>query len=968
MLLGHSVCADLLGWILADPDSALKAVQNIIYTNQSATTLSVPAHSHSSAAGLAITTYIPWTSRLSYGIMGTIGFLNSPESAHDALQKVLDPKYIAPVVTAQISPASALDSTAAASTAATLISLTNEAPHAAPASTSLTLNSLTTEAPHAESASSATRTPTLITGNPGTVTHIMDFEADATPIVPEFRTYRRSSSLSKVESDDGDEGSLKTASWLRNINLNSRTQVFPHALLAVCLLLVIGLSLECSQYARAQSATMRALQVEREARKRAEAALAPLDENRQHGLVRPHEVETLKASLKAARTTSSDQWAALQKCWLQIEELKQQVELNEVSYRSKMRSKDAELKGLLKKISQSEVEFRTPLEDHNTRQKSTERDPVAASENGNNESANIRTIRSSSPQTTSESLHDEESNEDSSAKQAAAPGGNDDDESATNRSTIPSGPQDATIPLPYGAGEDRSTPSHTAAPSAYGGGESAPQSKPLLGDNIDDDTTNNDAPAPGENGGSESATDDRTIPQAGQDDDEPLRDANTVNDTTANEAPAPAEYGDDGSVSDHSTIPPARGDDMHVTQSTEALAGTGGDESVRDHSSIPLADSDNTHVTQSVGAPDGAGSDGTVRDHGTIPQATGDITHIPQSIGALTETRGGAMTTDAAISPTSGSFTVQTQILPTASPFPAAKVQSLIKRGQKQMSSPLRPNNAKTGIQKRASERQRKKPVRRVDIPSPQQYVEQLVSHATAVGEYGGGEMTMGEPEHLPPPPQHYEQLLPMAAAPGPRGDAEIEPPAEQVVDDMAVDDEPVVAVEEQPVEMELDGEEGEQMKVDGEGGERMKVDEEGGEQMKVDGEGGEQMKVGGEGGEQMKVDAADGPAADQQDGNGRDVDDEATVAHQQQNNVQPPVRLAQLSFFQQGKQERMERSRKTIAQARDSLIAAKEEKEVNGSKWSKVEIIRYDAKLAKLRMDFNNKKDGFKFAYGEDA
>ncbi|KAK4895921.1 hypothetical protein LTR27_006092 [Elasticomyces elasticus] len=884
MLLGHSVCAGLLGWILADPDSALKAVQNIIYTNQSATALSVPAHSNSSAAGLAITTYIPWTSRLSYGIMGTMGFLTSPESAHDALQKVLDPNYTKTIVTAQISPASALDSTAAASTAVTPISLTNEAPHAAPASTSLTLNSLTTEAPHAESAGSATRTPTLITGNPGTVTHIMDFEADATPIVPEFRTYSRSSSLSKVESDGGDEGSLKTASWLRNINLNSRTQVFPHALLAVCLLLVIGLSLKCSQYARAQSATMRTLQLEREARKRAEAALALLDENRQHGSVRPHEVETLKANLNAARTTSSDRWAALQKCWSQIEELKQQVDLNEVSYKSKMRSKDAELKGLLKKISQSEVESRTPLEDHTTRQKSIERDAVAASENGNNESANIRTIRSSTPQTTSESLHNEESNEDSSAKQAAAPGGNDDDESATNRSTIPSGPQDATIHLPYGADEDRSTPSHTAAPSAYGGGESAPQSKPLLEDNIDDDTTNNDAPAPGENGGSESATDDRTIPQAGQDDDEPLRDTNTVNDTTANEAPAPAECGDDERADAEPVprveIPPPQQHDEQPVPNAAALSGYGGNESATDRS--------------------------------TVPQAP--LAAIPSA---------------------SGASIVPTQQLVTAPSFPAAKLQLQVKQRQKQTSSPLRPNSAKTGIRKKALEKPAKKPVRRVELPLLQQYDEQLVPNATAVGGYGGGEMTMGEPEHLPPPPQHHEQLLPMAAAPGPRGDAEIEPPAEQVVDDMAIDDEPVVAAEEQPVEMELDGEGGEQMKVDG---------------------------------EQMEVDGDDGTAADQQDGNGRDVDDEAPVAHQRQNNVQPPVRLAQLSFFQQGKQERMERSRKTIAQARDSLMAAKEEKEVNGSKWSKVEIIRYDAKLAKLRMDFNNKNDGFKFAYGEDA
>ncbi|KAK4909407.1 hypothetical protein LTR49_021808 [Elasticomyces elasticus] len=969
MLLGHSVCAGLLGWIAADPDSALKAVQNIVYTNPGTTTLSVPIYSSSSAAGLAITTYTPWTSRLSYGIMATMGFLTNPESAHNAFQKVLDPNHTKSVVTAQTSPSSALDSTAAASTAATPISVTTGAPHVASASTSLTFISLITEAPHAELASSAPKTPTLITGNPGTVTHIMDFEADATPIVPEFRTAQRSKlhTSTRFESDADSETSPRMEYWPGYLDILTPFP-YPGALYALffaALFLAVVLVLLYSLRAPTHPEMMEALKLERtarkyaekqltlekQARKRAETALALLDENRQHGSSRPHEVETLKADLKAARTTSSDRRAALQKCWLQIEELTQQIELNEVSYKSKMRSKDAELKNLLKKISQSEVASTTPLEDDTTRHESTERDAVAAGENGNDESANIRTTRPSSPQTTSESLHDEESNEDSTAKQAAAPG-------------------------------------------TYGDDENTSQDEPLPKDDIDDTTTtSNGALASSGYGSGESATDDSTIPQAGQDDDDPLRDANTANDTTANEAPAPAEYGDDGSVSDHGTIPSANGDDMPVTQSTEALAGTGVDESVRDHSTIPLADSDNTHATQSVGAPAGAGSDGTVRDHGTIPQATGDITHIPQSIGALTETRGGAMT------PASGSFTVQTQTLPTASSFPAAKVQLQIKRRQKQMSSPLRPNSAKTGIRKKNFEKPVRKLEQHVGIPLLQQYHEQPVPNATAVGGYGGGEMTMGELEHFPPPPQHQEQLLPMAAAPGLRGDAEIEPPAEQVVDDMAVDVEPVVAAEEQPVEMELDGE--------------------GGEQMKVDGEGQEQMKVGGEGGEQMEVDGDDGPAADQQDGIGRDVDneatvahqqpiniqppgkqedeatvahqqpiniqppvrlaqlsfaqqgkqeDEATVAHQQPINVQPPVRLAQLSFAQQGKQARMERARKAIAEARDMLMAAKEEKEVNGSKWSNVETIRYDAKLRKLRMDFNNKKDGFKFVYYEDA
>ncbi|KAK5718162.1 hypothetical protein LTR17_015810 [Elasticomyces elasticus] len=971
MLLGHSVCAGLLGWIAADPDSALKAVQNIIYTNPGATTLSVPIYSNNRAAGLAITTYTPWTSRLSYGIMATMGFLTNPESAHDALQKVLDPNHTKSVVTAQTSPSSALDSTAAASTAATPISVTNEAPHVASASISLTPISLTTEAPHAEVASSAPRTPTLITGNPGTVTHIMDFEADATRIAPEIRTAQRSKvhTSTRSESYEDSETSPRLEFWPGYLDV---LKPFPYpgalyALFFAALFLAVVLVLLYSLRAPTHPEMMEALKLERtarkyaekqlrlenQARKRAETALALLDGNRQHGSSRPHEVETLKADLKAARTTSSDRRAALQKCWLQIEELTQQVELNEVSYKSKMRSKDAELKNLLKKISQSEVESTTPLEDDTTRQESTERDAVAAGENGNDESANIRTTRPSSPQTTSESLHDEESNEDSPAKQAAALG-------------------------------------------TYGDDESTSQNEPLPKDDIDDDTTttSNDALAPSGYGSGESAIDDSTIPQAGQDDDDPLRDANTANDTTANEAPAPAEYGDDGSVSDHGTIPSANGDDMPVTQSTEALAGTGVDESVRDHSTIPLADSDNTHATQSVGAPAGAGSDGTVRDHGTIPQATGNITHIPQSIGALAETRGGAMT------PASGSFTVQTQTLPTASPFPAAKVQLQIKRRQKQMSSPLRPNSAKTGIRKKNLEKPARKLEQHVGIPLLRQYHEQPVPNATAVGGYGGGEMTMGEPEHLPPPPQHHEQLLPMAAAPGLRGDAEIEPPAEQVVDDMAVDVEPVVAAEEQPVEMELDGEGGEQMKVDGEGQEQMKVGGEGGEQMEVDGDDGpaanQQDGIGrdvddeatvahqqpinvqpqvrlaqlpfAQQGKQERVDGADKPAAEQQDGNGRNSDAKAPVAHQQQNNVQPPVRLAQLSIAQQGKQVRMERSRKIIAEARDMLMAAKEEKEVNGSKWSNVETIRHDAKLRKLRMDFNNKNDGFKFAYGEDA
>ncbi|KAK3622822.1 hypothetical protein LTR56_021954 [Elasticomyces elasticus] len=856
----------LLGWILADPDSALKAVQNIIYTNQSATTLSVPAHSNSSAAGLAITTYIPWTSRLSYGIMGTIGFLTSPESAHDALQKVLDRNYTKTIVTAQISPASAVDSTAAASTAATPISLTNEAPHAAPSSTSLTLNSLTTEAPHAKSASSATRTPTLITGNPGTVTHIMHFEADATPIVPEFRTAQRNKlhTSTRVESDEDSETSSRMEYWTGYLDILTP---FPypgalHALFFAALFLAVVLVLLYSLRAPTHPEMMEALKsehtarkyaekqltLEKQARKRAEATLALLHENRQHGLSKPHEVETLKADLKAARTTSSDGRAALQKCWLQIEELKQQVELNEVSYKSKMRSKDAELKELLKKISQSEVESRTPLEDHTTRQESTERYAVAAGENGKDESADIRTTRPPSPQTTSESLHDEENNEDSSAKQAAAPGGNDDDESATNRSTIPSGPQDTTIPLPYGAGEDRSTPSHTAAPSAYGGGESALQSKPLLEDNIGDDTTNNDAPAPGENGGSESATDDRTIPQAGQDDDEPLRDANTVNNTTAIEAPTPAEYGDDERADAEPVprveIPPPQQRDEQPVPNAAALSGYGGNESATDRS--------------------------------TVPQAP--LAAVPSASGS------------------------------TASPFPAAKIQLQIKRQQKQKqtSSPLRPNNGKTGIRKKPLEKPARKLEQRLRIPLLQQHHEQPVPNATPVGGYGDSEMLMAEPEpeHLPPPPQHDEKPLPMAAAPGLRGDAEIEPPAEQVVDDMAVDDEPVVAAEEQPMEMELDG------------------------------EGGEQVEGNGERSEQMEVEGADGPAADQQDGKGRDVD-AATVANQQQNNVQPSVRLAQLSVAQQGKQERMEQRRKIIAQARDILMAAKEEKEVNQSKWS---------------------------------
>ncbi|KAK5727022.1 hypothetical protein LTR15_002913 [Elasticomyces elasticus] len=794
MLLGHSVCAGLL-------DSALKAVQNIIYTNPSATTLSVPTYANSSAAGLAITTYTPWTSRLSYGIMATIGFFNSPESAHDALQKVLDPNHTKMVVTAQTSPASALDSTAAVSTAATPISLTNEAPHAASASTSFTLISLTTEAPHAELASSATRTPTLITGNPGTVTHIMDFEADATPIVPEFRTAQRSKlhTSTRFESYEDSETSPKMEYWPGYLDILTP---FPYlgalnALFFAALFLAVGLALLYSLRAPTHPELIEALKLERTARKYAEKQLRLEKQARK------------KAEAKLA--------------WLNVRVVDLEAQIGS---------------------------------------------------------------------------------------------------------------------LPNDASNSGSTPKHTAAPGAYGDDESAPQNEPLPKGEIDDTTTtSDDALAPSGYGSGERATDDRTIPQAGQDEDEPLGDANSTKHATTIEAPALVEYGDDGSVSDHSTIPLAKGDDMHVTQSTEALAGTGGDESVRDHGSIPLAESDNRHATQSVGAPDRAGSDGTVRDHGTIPPATDDMTHVPQSIGALTETRGGAITTDAAISPASGSFTVQTQALPTTSPIPAAKLQTQVKQRQKQTSSPLRPNSAKTGIRKKPLEKPAKRPVRRVDIPLLQQYGEQLVPNATAVGRYGDSEMLMAEPEpeHLPPPPQHDEQPLPMAAAPGLRGDAEIEPPAEQVVDDMAVDDEPVVAAEEQPVEMELDG------------------------------EGGEQVEGNGERSEQMEVEGADGPAADQQDGKGRDVD-AATVADQRQNNVQPPVRLAQLSVAQQGKQERMEQRRKIIAQARDIFMAAKEEKEVNQSKWSKLETIRFDAKLAKLRVDYNNKKDGFIFAYGEDA
>ncbi|KAK5705863.1 hypothetical protein LTR17_021305 [Elasticomyces elasticus] len=767
-----------------------------------------------------ITNTLSWRTRLSFGLLASVGFIARPDAAHTALQRMFYQDTDETSNTPEPELRGLPDS--ASSRALIMPSSIEGNGIAVPSNggeVTLTITSFI---------SSATRTPTLITGNPGTVTHIMDFEADATPIAPEFRTARRSKShsITRSESYEDSETSPKMEYWPGYLDILTPSPYLGalYALSFAALFLAVGLALLYSLRAPTHPEMMQALELERtarkhaekqlrledQARKKAEAKLALLDEDRQHGSSRSHEVETLKADLKAAETASSDRWAALQKCWLQIEELKQQVDLNEVFYKSKMRSKDAELKGLLKKISQSEVESTTPLEDHTTRQESTERDAVAAGENGNDESANIRTTRPPSPQTTSDSLHDKESNEDSTAKQAAAPG-------------------------------------------AYGDDEIAPQSEPLLIDNNNDDIISNDAPAPGVIGGNESGTDRSTVP--------------------------------------------------------------------------PLA---------------------------AVPSASG----------------------------------------PTASHFPAAKLQSQVKQRQKQKqtSSPLRPNSAKTGIRKKALEKPAKKQVRRVHISLLQQYNEQPVPNASAVGGYGGGEMPMAEPEpeHLPPPPQHDEQPLPMAAAPGPRGNIEIELPVEQVVGDMAVDDEPVVAAEEQPVEMELDGKGGEQMEGDGEAGEHMEVDG-------ADGPAADQQDGNGRNpdaeapvahqrqnnvqppvrlaqlsfaqqGKQERVDGADRPAAEQQDGNGRNSDAKAPVAHQKQNNVQPPVRLAQLSFFQQGKQVRMERSRKAIAQARDSLMAAKEEKEVNGSKWSNVETIRYDATLAKLRMDFNNKKDGFKFAYGEDA